>query len=339
MPQLRRDPVGGRWVIVATERAARPNDFEKRARVVEGEFCPFCEGNEDKTPPEILAIRSPGTQPDSPGWTLRVVPNKFPALTAEGGAHRDGPGVYETMSGVGAHEVFIEGPKHVLGPAEQSPESVRDVVWAYRERMLALKQDSRMVFALVFKNVGQSAGASLEHSHSQLICTPVVPKRVGEEMDRCMDFWLSHGRCLICEIVRQEIADGERVVIDGEQFVVITPYASRFPFEMWIIPKVHISHFESTPAEMLGELARALQESLCRLDAALGEPPYNYVLHTTPFNSPEVEHFHWHVEVIPRVTHVAGFEWGTGFYINHVEPRVAAQKLRRALPERVAGAV
>jgi UDPglucose--hexose-1-phosphate uridylyltransferase len=258
------------------------------------------------------------------------VPNKYPALSGDGELMASSVGVYDTMSDVGAHEVFIESPRHVLSLAELPAKAVDEVVLAYRERMLARKQDERLECALIFKNVGESAGASLEHSHSQMICMPVVPKRVGEEMDRCIEFYRERGRCLLCEIVEQEIEQAERVVIDAEHFAVIAPYASRSPFEMWIVPKEHITHFENTPPELLAAFAPVLHEALSRLDVALNEPPYNYVIHTTPFTMPEVAHYHWHMEVIPRVTHVAGFEWGTGFYINPVMPQQAAQYLREA---------
>ena len=330
MPQLRRDPVGGRWVIVSTERAARPQDFARPVRKSEPGFCPFCEGNESRTPPEVLAYRDGGDGANTPGWTVRVVPNKYPALKVEGVLEeQESGGIYHTMSGMGQHEVFIECPEHRVSLSELPTDRVTEVMRAYRERMLELKKDTRLVYALIFKNVGQAAGASLEHSHSQLICTPVVPKRVGEEMDRCEEYYQFHGKCLLCSAVQQELDAGERVVVDSDHFAVITPYASRFPFEMWVIPREHICHYESTPAEYLPELASVLREALCRLDVALESPPYNYVLHTTPFTIGDVDHFHWHMEIIPRVTHVAGFEWGTGFYINPVMPQEAAECLRQ----------
>lgn len=335
MPELRRDPVGGRWVIIATERAARPQDFHTASRVPKGGFCPFCEGNEDKTPPEVFARRPAGSRPDGPGWSIRIVPNKYPALRMDGECRPIGGGICEGMNGIGAHEVIIETPKHVLSPTELTPDAFEDVVKVYYDRMLELKNDERLAYALIFKNVGEAAGASIEHSHSQLICTPVVPKRVGEEMDRCMDYYRAEGRCLLCAIVEQYAADGERVVINDDEFLVVTPYASRFPFEMWLMPKQHISHFEKTPREILGGLGRVLHEALRRLDVSLAEPPYNYILHTSPFSVGALQHYHWHVEIIPRVTQIAGFEWGTGFYINPVVPERAAQYLRDVAREEV----
>jgi UDPglucose--hexose-1-phosphate uridylyltransferase len=336
MPQLRRDPVVGRWVIIATDRAARPSQFQAQKRAPKGGFCPFCEGSESKTPPEIIAYRAPGTAPNTPGWRLRVVPNKYPALRVEGELHKHGSGVYDAMEGIGAHEVIIENPKHVLSPTELPPAVLEDVIRAYRDRMLDLKKDRRLVYALVFKNVGQEAGASLEHSHSQLICTPVLPKRVEEEMERCQQFYRFRGRCLLCDIIEQDLSEGHRVVMDKANFVVLAPYASRFPFEMAILPKQHMSHFEDISDDTGRELGAVLYEALCRLDASLGEPPYNYNIHTAPFATGPVEHYHWHLEVIPRVTEIAGFEWGSGFYINPVPPETAAQYLREVAWEREA---
>jgi len=333
MGQLRCDPVGGRWVIVAAERGARPGDSRRGARVPKGGFCPFCEGNEDRTPPEILAYRNDGLPADGPGWRVRVVPNKYPALQSEGDPEQRDYGVYEVRNGIGAHEVFIESPKHVLSPTELPADDLKEVMWAYQDRMRELKNDKRLIYALVFKNVGESGGASVEHTHSQLICTPVMPKRVQEEMANCEEFFKSEGRCLLCEIVAHELRERERVIVESDRFVALAPYASRFPFEMWILPKGHASHFEETPRDALDEFAGVLHEALLRLDASLEQPPYNYLLHTGPLTRAPVDYYHWHVEVIPRVTSVAGFEWGTGFYINPVAPETAAECMRNVVLE------
>jgi UDPglucose--hexose-1-phosphate uridylyltransferase len=330
MPELRRDPVSGRWVIMATDRAARPQEFHRQKRAAKGGFCPFCEGKEATTPPEVFALRAPGSQPDGPGWRVRVVPNKYPVLSLESALNRGAVGVYDYMGGVGAHEVIVESPRHVLSPTDLPPAALAEVVRTYRDRAADLKQDKRLVYALLFKNVGAEAGASLEHSHSQLICTPVCPKRVEEEMDRCERAYRSRSRCLLCDILAQDLADGSRIVIDSRNLVVLTPFAARFPFEMWIVPKPHLSHFEEATDDLLAELSGVLYEALCRLDAALDSPPYNYSIHSTPFAFAEVDYYHWHIEVIPRVTEVAGFEWGTGFYINPVPPESAAESLRGA---------
>ncbi|HUW32946.1 MAG TPA: galactose-1-phosphate uridylyltransferase [Planctomycetota bacterium] len=327
MPELRKDPVIGRWVIIATERGARPTDFKSAPQVISRGFCPFCEGNEDKTPPEIVAIRDYGNR-DTKGWRVRVVSNKFPALQIEGGLDKRGEGIYDLMRGVGAHEVIIETPEHVTSLTSLSVAQIDEVLTMYSDRLNDLKKDKRFAYGLVFKNVGSIAGASLEHTHSQLIVTPVVPITVSREMGGCREFFDYRGRCLMCDMLKQETSNGGRVVIDGDQYVSFEPFASRFPFETWILPKKHRSHFEVVPHDELGELADVLKESLVRIESALENPPYNYIIHSAPFTVQDLEFYHWHIEIIPRLTKVAGFEWGTGFYINPVPPEKAAEFLR-----------
>ena len=331
MPELRKDPVLGRWVIIASERARRPDDFRDVCsddRDKAPAFCPFCEGNESKTPPEILAYREPGSQPNGPGWRLRVVPNKYPALQVEGDLEKRGVGVYDRMNGIGAHEVVIESPKHVESVTELDHETLRDCFVACRDRLLDLRRDSRMSCGMIFKNVGEAAGASLEHSHTQIIVTPVVPRTVQQEMEGSRKFFDYRGRCLFCDIIEQERADGRRIVADHGNFVAFLPYASRFPFETWIVPRTHRSHFEDIEGSEADELAHVLKSSLAKIERALGRPPYNYMVHSTPLSMPRLEHYHWHIEIIPRLTKVAGFEWGTGFYINPVPPESAAEFMR-----------
>ncbi|MFW6107103.1 MAG: galactose-1-phosphate uridylyltransferase [bacterium] len=328
MPELRRDPVIGRWVIIAAERGKRPTDFTVEPSGPSGTFCPFCEGNEDKTPPEILAYRESGTAANKPGWHLRVVPNKFPALQIEGALDKRGEGIYDRMNGVGAHEVIIESPGHILTLTELPLEAIRDVLWVYRDRLADLKRDGRFTYAMVFKNVGRVAGASLEHSHSQIIVLPTVPRTVADEMRGSKIFYDYRGRCIFCDIIRQELDSGLRIVHDSDEVLAFAPYAARFPFETWVVPKRHASHYETIDRLVVEDLAECLKTVLLKLERALNMPPYNYIVHTTPFNLSDVEHYHWHVEIIPRLTKVAGFEWGTGFYINPVPPESAAEFLR-----------
>ena len=327
MPELRKDPVIRRWVIIATERGARPTDFKSAPRVISRGFCPFCEGNEDKTPPEILSYRDSGGRNES-GWRVRVVSNKFPALQIEGGLDKRGEGMYDLMRGIGAHEVIIETPEHVTSLTDQTAEHIEEVLWCYSERLNDLKNDKRFAYGLVFKNVGAVAGASLEHTHSQLIVTPVIPRTVNGEMGGCREFFQYHGRCLFCDMIVQETSSGSRVVVDSDRYLAFEPFASRFPFETWIVPKTHRSNFETTPREELEELARVLRESLVRLESALENPAYNYIIHSAPFGQEDLDLYHWHIEIIPRLTKIAGFEWGTGFYINPVPPERAAEFLR-----------
>ena len=330
MPELRKDPVVGRWVIIATERGKRPVDFRNPPTPPKSANCPFCQGNEAITPPEILALREPGTAKNGPGWRVRVVPNKFPALRIEGDLDKRGEGIYDLMTGVGAHEVIIECPDHQLSMISLPEERVRDILWVCRERLQDLKKDVRFLYGLIFKNVGESAGASLEHSHSQLIVTPIVPKILLEELTGCKSFYDFRGRCIYCDMVKQEIESGTRVVMNDANFVAFAPFAARFPFETWIFPKRHMTHFEALPDSLLGELAHILKASLAKIEGALNNAPYNYLIHTSPFESigDSDKYYHWHVEIIPRITRVAGFEWGTGFYINPVPPEDAAGFLR-----------
>lgn len=331
MPELRKDPIVGRWVIISTERAKRPKDFSfaPESKKVEPKNCPFCPGNENTTPPEVLAYRPDNSKPDTPGWTLRVVPNKFPALRIEGELNRKGEGLYDKMNGIGAHEVIIETPEHRLDLPDLDDKTFRDVVWACRLRTLELKKDPRFRYVMIFKNFGAAAGASLEHTHSQLIATPVIPKRVNEEMDGAKRYYEYRERCIFCDIIKQETRDQKRLVAENANAFAFTPFAPRFPFETWILFKRHISSFETCDEAELDDLARILQTVLIKLRLALNSPPYNFVFHTSPLTLPTLEFYHFHIEIIPVLTHIAGFEWGTGFYINPTPPEEAADFLRK----------
>jgi UDPglucose--hexose-1-phosphate uridylyltransferase len=328
MPELRKDPVTGRWVIIAPDRAKRPMDYQHELKLVEGRFDPFAEGNESATPPEIIAYRNYGSHPNGPGWRVRVVPNKFPALQVEGDLQKRGDGIYDLMNGIGAHEVIIECPHYETNMSRLPVEMIREVLYAYRDRLTDLKKDRRLVHGLIFKNKGAMAGASLDHSHSQLIVTSVVPITVWEEMTGALEFYNYRGRCIYEDMIRQELKDGSRVVHDTPEFLVFCPYASRFPFETWVVPKRHGSHYEAIQRHQVDDLAGVLKTTLAKLELALDDPPYNYVLHTAPFDTPDLPHYRWHFELFPRLTRVAGFEWGSGFYINPVAPEEAASFLR-----------
>ncbi|MEW5978393.1 MAG: galactose-1-phosphate uridylyltransferase [Acidobacteriota bacterium] len=332
MPELRKDPITGRWVIIATDRGKRPMDFVSTSVRLKGGFCPFCYGNEDKTPPEILSYRSDGSLRNSPGWRLRVVPNKFPALGIEGGLGRQGEGLFDKMNGIGAHEVIIETPDHSANLATMSEEAVEDVFWAFRDRMLDLKRDPRFRYILIFKNHGEAAGASIEHTHSQLIALPIVPKYVTEEIEGSKTHFALKERCVYCDIIRQELESNVRVIEENENFVVIAPYAPRFPFESWVLPKVHDSCFEDAQRHDYHNLSKILKAFLQKMDTVLDSPAYNLVLHTSPVSVAVNDFYHWHIEIMPRLSKVAGFEWGTGFYINPVPPEDAARFLRGSQP-------
>lgn len=334
MPELRKDPVIGRWVIISTERGKRPTDFVRESVNIKGTgFCPFCYGNESKTPPEVLAYGRNGAGANLPGWSVRVVPNKFPALGIEGDIDRQGEGLFDKMNGVGAHEVIVETPDHQSTLAMIPEKAFESVLWAYRDRMLDLKNDRRFRYILLFKNHGEAAGASLEHTHSQLIALPIVPKRVREEVDSAKRYFLEKERCIFCDMIRQEMGDGVRVITENDDFLAIAPYAPRFPFETWILPKTHSSSFENTQSPTYVNLARMMKNCLMRLDAVLDRPAYNFVIHTSPIGEEINDHYHWHIEMMPKLTKVAGFEWGTGFYICPTPPEESARFLRDAQVE------
>jgi UDPglucose--hexose-1-phosphate uridylyltransferase len=332
MPELRKDPVIGRWVIIATERSKRPNDYLSvtQSPMVEHKFCPFCPGNEEKTPPEILSYRKDGSKPNTPGWHVRVVPNKFPALRIEGGINREGEGIYDKMNGVGAHEVIVETPDHKETLTTMTDKQREEVLWSYRDRVLDLKKDKRFRFTLLFKNQGESAGASVEHTHSQLIALPIVPRNVIEEIEGAKEYYNYKERCIFCDIIRQELSTRVRLVCENDHYVCITPFAARFPFETWILPKSHDPYFEDSQKYEFEALSRILGETLKRQDTALNSPPYNFIIHSSPFNQPyhDEDYYHWHLEIMPRLTNIAGFERGTGFYINPTPPEEAAKFLR-----------
>ncbi len=327
-PELRKDPIISRWVIISTERSKRPTDWDVQKEKKTGGFCPFCPGNEDKTPPEVYAIRPDGTAANSEGWIVRVVSNKFPALQIEGDLNRRGEGIFDMMNGIGAHEVLIETPDHFLELADLPVNQIREVFWALRERMVDLGKDQRFKYVLAFKNHGKAAGASLEHSHTQLIATPIVPKRVIEEIEGAHQYYRYKERCIFCDIIRQEIQSEKRLVVYQNGFVAFEPFAARFPFETWLMPDIHQFRFEDMTYERTLGLAQIVKDLLQRLNKALDYPPYNFIIHTSPLHDQESREYHWHMEIIPKLTKVAGFEWGSGFYINPTPPETAATTLR-----------
>jgi UDPglucose--hexose-1-phosphate uridylyltransferase len=329
MSELRKDPVTGRWVIISTERRKRPADFHlESVHVTPNPGCPFCEGHESMTPHELLARRQNRGGADTPGWSLRVVPNQFPVLRVEGTLDRQGEGLFDKMNGIGAHEVIIETPRHEETLASMSDGQVEDVLWAWRERVQDLKQDRRFRYVIIFKNHGLAAGASLDHSCSQLIALPIVPREVRDEVDGARAHFVSKERCVFCDILRQETGERRRLIAENTDMVAVAPYAPRFPFETWIIPRRHQSVFEDAPRHEYASLARLLGDILRRMNKTLDMPPYNLLIHSAPFAEPAADYYHWHVEIIPKLTKVAGFEWATGFYLNPTSPEEAAEVLR-----------
>jgi UDPglucose--hexose-1-phosphate uridylyltransferase len=330
MPELRKDPILGRWIIISTERGKRPTDFIIEKPPTTGGFCPLCPGNETTTPAEVLSYGRPQPAPNQPGWSLRVVPNKYPALVIEGSLDKEGEGIYDKMNGIGAHEVIIETPDHSASFTYLPPERMIQIFWAFRDRIIDLSRDLRFSYVMVFKNFGSAAGASLEHSHSQLIALPILPRMIVSELEGSKNYYGYKDRCIFCDIIRQELRKEVRIVCQNEHFIAITPYAPRSPFEMWLLPKEHSSSYIAMGDRQLESLTGIFSEVMRRLDRCIPGVPYNFVLHTAPLRSEPLHYFHWHFEIMPKLTSIAGFEWGSGFYINPVPPEDAAKFLKEA---------
>ena len=329
MSELRKDVITGRWVIVSTESRKRRSDFHLEPVVLRPDNdCPYCEGHEQMTPRELLVYGREGREPNAPGWTLRVVPSQVPVLRVEGTLDRQGEGLFDKMNGIGAHEVIVESPWHEATLATLDEAAVEQALWACRERVQDLKRDQRFRSIVVFKNHGAAAGAAVEHSHLQLIALPIVPREVRDEVDGARSHYETKERCIFCDMLRQETTDGSRVIAENADMVAVAPYASRFPFETWILPRRHEARFEDAPRQEYASLARMLGDLLRRMHKTLEMPPYNLLIHSAPVQEAVGDYYHWHVEIIPKLTKVAGFEWATGFYLNPVAPEEAAQVLR-----------
>jgi UDPglucose--hexose-1-phosphate uridylyltransferase len=323
MSTIRTDPVTGRRVIIAAERTDRPRTVHEHEDELSDDDCPFCPGHEAETPPPRA------TYCDEAGdWTVRVVPNKYPALEAGTPAVTGSGGLFESHNGVGVHDVIVESPEHVFDLHDLSEPQVATVVGAWRDRLDDLADDDRLAYALIFKNHGAAAGASIAHTHSQLLALPMVPRLLDEELDGARSHHDAHGECIFCQIIDQTLETRDRIVFADDALVVMAPYAPRFPFELRIIPRTHSARFTDGAAAGARQVAAALRRTLDRLDRALGAPPYNLAIHTAPLRSPELSYYHWHIELIPTLSHIAGFEWGSGYHINPTPPEEAARRLR-----------
>lgn len=330
---MRRDPLIGRWVLVAPERSRRPNDFRSSGGLISP--CPFCPGHEAETPPEVFAVREPGTPRDAPGWKIRVVPNKYPAVAPHGRARRPAGGFFESRAGLGAHEVVIDSPAHDLEFPDLPPESVRNVLEIYRQRVESLEAGTGTAYVQLFKNKGREAGATLRHPHAQIVSLPLLPQCLREDIDASGRFFKKTGGCLHCRIGEEEEKAGERIVARNDGFLAFVPFAARFPYEIRLLPRRHEARFSGTSGEEIAALADILGRVLRSVKSLLEDPSYNLVLHQGPAPAARTEagnaraaSLHWYLEIIPVTTRVAGFEWGTGFHINPVLPEAAARRLR-----------
>lgn len=324
VPELRRDPVIGRWVIISPTRSQRP--VTARASAVEelASVCPFCPGNEAETPPPLATIED-----ESGRWRKRVFLSKAPVVNQAAELIREGEGMFDMMSGYGVHEVIVDSPDHAATLATMSDDDLAELAILWRDRFRVLKRNPQFRYLMLFANRGTASGATIGHSHSQIIATPTIPRRLTEEIAHSYAYFQARERCVFCDLIEADMADGARIIHDNGDFVVLAPYASRFPCEMWILPRDHASHFEEADERRLRDFAEALRTALKSLHGALNDPPYSFVLHTAPLAEKRMVHYHWHLEIMPRLTNVAGFEWGTGFYINSMAPEEAARLLRQ----------
>lgn len=328
MPEIRQNIATKDWIIFATERAMRPEEFkieEKKTKELPdySEKCPFCRGNEAETQQEIASIK------DEQGkWQVRVVPNKFAALTYRGNPDRRFDGVYRSMRGVGAHEVIIESPKHNLTTALYDNIQIERIVRIYKSRYLELEKDPRIAQVIIYKNHGSSAGTSLEHPHSQLVATPVVPTSVRDRFRDAINYYDENGECVFCRTVEEELRAKERIVLENRNFISIQPYASFSPFHTWILPQKHKPSFGEISEEEIADFASILKETLQKLYYGLNNPDYNYCIRSTSVDQNKVNYFHWYLAIIPKITKIAGFELGSGMFINTSLPEECAEFLR-----------
>jgi UDPglucose--hexose-1-phosphate uridylyltransferase len=332
MPEVRQNLVTKEWVIIATERAKRPEEFsrksEPRKLPPHDPSCPFCPGNESMTPKEVLKYEGES------GWLVRIVPNKFPALVPNGQPRRLRDGIYLRMDGVGKHEVIIETPQHNETIATLSRQHVELVVQAYYERFCELSKEPYCSLIIIFRNQGERAGTSLVHPHSQLIGMPFIPLHIRRYMYELERHYDALGRCAVCDILEYELKEGVRVFWSNEHFLCLVPYAASFPYEIWVIPLRHQASFSELRGDELSALADALKVALLKLHIGLNQPDYNFVLHSAPHFSAGEPFYHWYVRIVPRLTTPAGFELGSGISINVSLPEENATHLRNVeLPE------
>ncbi|MGD1147015.1 MAG: galactose-1-phosphate uridylyltransferase [Thermoanaerobaculaceae bacterium] len=332
MPEIRSNPITGDWVIIATERARRPEEFTQKAHKPElppfAPECPFCPGNESKTPEEQFRVPAPDG-----GWLVRAVPNRFAALTPDGDVERHTNGFRTCIDGVGLHEVIVESPVHNLTMARLSLPHLEQVLHVYRHRLRAFYKDRRIEHVILFKNCGEAAGTSLIHPHSQIVGMPVLPSQLRARLEGAMRHWGNAGECLYCRTFHEELRDGTRVIAENASFAAFVPYAALSPFHVWFFPKHHSAYFGDATDNQLADLAAVLREVLLRLYVGLKDPDYNFVIRSLSPQEGALKYFHWYISLIPRVTKSAGFELGTGMFINTSLPESSAEFLRRvALP-------
>lgn len=327
MSEFRQNPITKEWVIIATERARRPEDLTRKdPRPTPPAYspeCPFCAGNEARTEAESLRIAGPE------GWLVRSIANKYSALSSDGKRVRRNEGLKRTVTGVGMHEVIIEAPEHNAAIALLPDAHVESIVRAYKERYFAATEDPRVELITIFKNHGVAGGASMEHPHSQVIATPIISPQVRGRMEVGLRHFDEAGECIFCRVLADEIGDAKRVITENQHFVAFVPFASLSPFHTWIFPRRHMASFGEIRADEMSSLARILKNVLARLYYGLDNPDFNYTIRTAPSENRYCKYYHWYLSLIPRITRVAGFELGSGFYINVTLPEDNAEFLRK----------
>jgi UDPglucose--hexose-1-phosphate uridylyltransferase len=337
MPELRQNYFTKEWVIIATERARRPEELatHRPAKTVAPlvETCPFCPGNENKTPPEVLRVPAEGNG----AWQVRVVANKFAALSPDAQPTRTIHRTRRSMGGFGVHDVIIDTPDHSQYMALMPDAHVANVLRAYKSRYHALSLDPRIAHITIFKNHGADAGASMEHPHTQLIATPVIPSQVRQRFHQALTHHDEYGECMFCQMLEEETSEQKRIVLTTEHFIALEAYASPTPFCTHIYPRRHMASFGDISAAETLDLARVLRTVLAKLYHGLENPDFNFTIRSAPAEYAGVKHFHWYVSVIPRLTRVAGFELGSGMFINTVLPEAAAEFLRNVKVESAVG--
>ncbi|MBI5211770.1 MAG: DUF4931 domain-containing protein [Nitrospirae bacterium] len=326
MPELRLNLITREWVIIAKEKKKNAADFinakerKKHPEVVQ--TCPFCPGNESKTPDEIYRIK------DEKGWIIRVVPNKFSVLSKDGDRSRINTELKKTVNGVGIHEVVIETPFHNLTIATMPADHLKEVIQTYKERFIEAYKDTRVENVIIFKNDGSNAGTPIEHSIAHIVGIPITPRRVRNRIENAMKFFDDTGDCLMCKTVIDELSERARILFDTEHFISFIPYAALSPFHTWIFPKRHSGSFADIRSEEIWDLALNLKLTTSSLFYGLENPDYNYVIRSGSPSHANSEFIHWYISIVPRVATVSGFELGTGIYINPLPPEAAADFLR-----------
>ena len=325
MAELRKEPITRTWVVVTTDHPKGPSDYlpfkpPYQPQETEG-LCPFCSGHEEMTPRETFMLSGEGGR-----WAVRVIPNKFPFFHIEGEFDRRPEGMYDVMEAIGAHEIVVETPGHKQNFAFMDTQQIEKILRAYRERLKDLERDRRFEQFLILKNY---PGVFNRHPHSHIIAMPVIPRRIDEEIDGTLDYYQRKERCIFCDIVKEEISMKKRVILETVHFVVFSPFASRYPFETWIVPKKHAPDFHHIHEEGIEDLSVAIQSLFLRFHKLLSDPPYSLTFHTSPVQSRfHCSEYHWHIETRLRIGLREGFEWGTGFFVNPTPPEDAAAFLR-----------